>query len=146
MTQNEAGSVAGFGDPKHLLDLFELLYHWHDGPAGQRSVKRDVEEEFTAGCSTAVIGAYDQLRTEYLRGRQARRPGLFGNYASTLALSCVIELDPENVEQREAIGELVRPNFAQAPVDALGRRWLEDATATAWRIAVADSAEQQRGK
>jgi hypothetical protein len=36
------------------------------------------------------------------------------------------------------------PNFAHAPAESIGQRWLDDAAATAWRIAVPVSAEQQR--
>ena len=132
-------------DVKHLLDLFELLYHWHDdGSPGSRSVNTDVDGMYTAGCSDSLIAYYDRLRKEYVRGHHESNPAAFTDYAFGLAQSCVIELDPTNLEQRKSIGENLIPNFAHAPAESIGRRWLEDVTATAWRIAVPLSAEQQR--
>lgn len=131
-------------DAKHLLDLFELLYHWHDGDASQRTVKTSVDEMYAAGCSDTLIASYAQLRDQYVRGRHESNATLFGGYAFGLAQLCVIELDPADKQQREAIGELLRPNFAHAPLESIGHRWLDDAAATAWRIAVPVSADQQR--
>jgi hypothetical protein len=131
-------------DAKHLLDLFELLYYWHDGAAGDRSMKTSVDEMYTAGCSDSLIASYAQLRDQYKRGRHESQTRVFDGYAFGLALLCIIELDPANVEQRKAIGEMLLPNFAHAPAESIGHRWLEDVAATAWRIAVPVSAEEQR--
>lgn len=129
-------------DARHLLDLFELLYHWHDGD--QRIVKAEVEEEYVAGCSDSLIASYSQLRGKFLRGRHESNASAFLGDAFMLAQLCVVELDPANTQQRRAIGELLLPNFAHAPQESIGRRWLEDATATAWGIAVPMSADRQR--
>lgn len=131
-------------DAMHLLDLFELLYHWHDDAAGDRSVKTHVDGMYTAGCSDSLIASYAQLRDQYRRGRHESNAAAFDGYAFELAQACVIELDPANGKQRQTIGNMLHPNFAHAPVESIGHRWLEDATATAWRIAVPVSAEQQR--
>lgn len=142
MDQDEAGN---FQDAKHLLDLFELLYHWHEGAIGHRTVLRDVDKEHLAGCSDSLTASYAQLRSLYVERALEHRTALFEGYTRTLAQSCVIELNPDDEQQCKAFGELIRPNFAQAPLVPLGRRWLEDAVSTAWQIAVPDSAEQQRG-
>jgi hypothetical protein len=62
--------------------------------------------------------------------------GAFNGYVLGLAQLCVTELDPADEQQREAIEERCAPNFAHAPLESTGHRWLEDAAATAWRIAV----------
>jgi hypothetical protein len=131
-------------DAKHLLDLFELLYHWHDGAAGDRTVKTSVDEMYNAGCSDSLVASYAQLRGKYLRGQRESNPGAFEGDAFMLAQLCVIELDPANKQQRETIGEMLLPNFAHAPAESIGQRWLDDAAESAWRIAVPVSAEQQR--
>jgi hypothetical protein len=103
-----------------------------------------MDEMYAAGCSDSLIASYAQLRDKYLRGQHERNTTWFNGDAYTLAQLCVIELDPENKQQCETIGEMSLPNFAGAPAESIGRRWLDDATATAWRIAVGVSAQQQR--
>lgn len=134
-------------DAKHLLDLFELLYHWHDGPAGQRVVKTDIEEYHTAGCSEVLAAYYRQLREQYQRGRHHTHQAGFLGDAAGLAQQCLNELDPANLDQRDVIGELLRPDIGNdAPVEGIGQRWLDDACATAWRIVVPTTADQLRGE
>jgi hypothetical protein len=129
---------------RHLLDLFELLYHWHDGDGELRIVKTDVDGEYAAGCSDSLIATYARLRGHYLRDVDADNPASFLSTGFALAQLCVVELDPADGRQCAAIGELLLPNFSHAPRESIGRRWLEDAAATAWRIAVPISADRQR--
>lgn len=129
---------------RHLLDLFELLNHWHNGDGEVRHVRDDVDGEYAAGCSDSLIATYGRLRTHYLHGVHQQNPAAFLGTSFVLAQLCVVELDPDDPQRCAAVGELLEPNFSRAPRVSIGRRWLEDAAATAWRIAVPISAHRQR--
>jgi hypothetical protein len=131
-------------DARHLIDLFELLHDWHDGDGELRVVKSTVESEHSAGCSEALIGSYGRLRGDFLRGRHTGNPVAFASTAFLLAQLCVVEPDPDDPMRCVAIGQLLQPNFARAPRESSGRRWLKDAATTAWRIAVPIQSVRQR--